>query len=464
MASPSATTSNDAKTLPKEKFLQPEFNALTHCLKDAVIKTGQIYSFYAEARKLDIEKHVPNPPRSLTAALGRDIEKYDQLCDSIEAHLLRAISILKRDLRREEERIETEERRKQQDALKMLPPPVPPPTSDAFADAPSHTSIDGSGTNPRNSPIFNPLPGRRPSAISISSLHRPQFPLKLDLSSTSLRITEEEAALYSKGLPSPVTLAPKSARPTGPNESFPDLMSAFADSTLPIDITHSSPNLDLSLPDGMHIPQKQSDLTVLGVGLGDSSDKPIELDLDAMDIEMANMTDHFGDPIEPSGSSNTHDGLFSPIMDNGDAEQMLGIANDEPGQDKGTSLAEFEIDNVNDELFGDFTSSGGELELAPGGSVPQPQSLSMSSPEILLAQFTSAPDLMEVKNSPSVNSALQQTGETFDLNSSMDLISNLASGFFSDAQNTEMNFSMDMETFLNMDSGDEPKGNAHTLS
>ena len=74
-------------------------------LQDTVIKTGQVYSFYADTGRLcvnsltshvvefftpflrGIEKHAPRPPQSLTVALGRDIERYDQLCDAIEAHL-----------------------------------------------------------------------------------------------------------------------------------------------------------------------------------------------------------------------------------------------------------------------------------------------------------------------------------------------------------------------------------------
>ncbi|KAF8349850.1 hypothetical protein F5887DRAFT_942647 [Amanita rubescens] len=37
---------------PPVPILDPEFNALTSCLKNAVIKTGQIYSFYADRARL----------------------------------------------------------------------------------------------------------------------------------------------------------------------------------------------------------------------------------------------------------------------------------------------------------------------------------------------------------------------------------------------------------------------------
>ena len=35
-----------------------------------------------------INNYATRPPRSLTDALGREIEKYDQLCDTVEAHLV----------------------------------------------------------------------------------------------------------------------------------------------------------------------------------------------------------------------------------------------------------------------------------------------------------------------------------------------------------------------------------------
>lgn len=63
-----------------------------------------------------IHKYALHPARILTASLGRELEKYDQICDIIESHLVsihpdsiveflscqsRAVSVLKRDLTRE---------------------------------------------------------------------------------------------------------------------------------------------------------------------------------------------------------------------------------------------------------------------------------------------------------------------------------------------------------------------------
>lgn len=35
-----------------------------------------------------IQKYASEPPKALTAALGREVEKYDQLCDAVEAQLV----------------------------------------------------------------------------------------------------------------------------------------------------------------------------------------------------------------------------------------------------------------------------------------------------------------------------------------------------------------------------------------
>ncbi|KJA29340.1 hypothetical protein HYPSUDRAFT_196712 [Hypholoma sublateritium FD-334 SS-4] len=438
-----------------EKILQRELTALSSCFKDAVVKTGQIYGFYADARKLHIEKHVSNPPRSLTTALGRDIEIYDQLCDSIETQLASLESFpalaLKRDLRREEEKIEAETRRKNVEAL-MLPPALPA-SAEIAMDMPGSQSVsEGAATNPRNSPLLSTSSARRPSAISISSLHRPQFPLKLDLSATSLRITEEEAALFHKGLASPVTLAPKSARPMGPNEFPPELMAAFAaSSAVPMDNNHDIPLLGL------------------GVGLGDSSDKPIELDLDAMDIEMANMTGAFGNPVEAGESGNSHDGLFSPLLGGGDGAHLDESNLMQSAQHAvGNASSNFHIDSsTTDDLFGGLTPSadlGVDLD-GSATSLLQPQSSSIPSHGDLLAQFTDPAALLHDKVSSSDNPVIHDADASFDINS-LDL-TNLNSEFFSNSGSPEIHFmGMNMQDFmgshnaLNMDSVTDEKGNA----
>ncbi|KAK2461728.1 hypothetical protein APHAL10511_006191 [Amanita phalloides] len=302
---------------PPTLILEPELNALTTSLKVAIVKTGQIYSFYADRARLN---HSYNPPDSLTASLGREIEKYDQLCDAIDSHLLRAIAVLQRDLRREEQRKKeaamATNKGKGSDLLR---------TADAVHEAiPSGDRVSTPATL-MLSPATIPA-GRRPSAISISSLQRPAAPLKLDLSSTSLRISEDPA-LFTGGLASPVTLAPKSARPQGSNEFPPELMAAFASATSTTNALGGTGEIDLTAEDNdSHLPMS------LDPAAGSSADKPIELDLDTMDI----MSDLFGDSegrdestssktaIDPGGLFSTHKAL----SDGSDAQSNVKIQKD----------------------------------------------------------------------------------------------------------------------------------------
>jgi len=349
---------------------------------------------------------------------------------------------LKRDLDREKRHLEAEERQKRLD-MTMLPPPTPQP-SETMLEQTMQSSTDGGSTNARNSPVLSSIPGRRPSAISISSLHRPQFPLKLDLSSTSLRITEEEANLFQKGLASPVTLAPKSARPVEPNEFPADLMAAFASTSSSMDPPHGPSDIDL-LSGDIHLSQAQSNLNALGVGLGDSLDKPIELDLDAMDIDMSNMTDTFGDSIEngEAADNNAQDSLFSPDVETGDAGKAAQSEdNNNLSKDDENIISTFDLhSNAETELFGGDFTSGPDLVTEGGENTQLDVAIPLDSSNIM-EQFPSAHD--------STNPTMQESGEHFDINS-LDL-SNLPSDFFSSEQNQGMDFSMDMDTFFNMDS------------
>ena len=281
------------------------------------------------------------------------------------------------------------------------------------------------------------LLARRPSTVSISSLQRPQFPLKLDLSSASLRITEEEAAMFQKDLASPVTLAPKSARPAGPNEFPSDLMLAFSNTPIQSDLVRGPSTMDLTMSDSTHMTKEPSSLPLQ---LGNTADKAIELDLD-MDIDMANMTDLFGDPARPENPTNAVDRLFIPMKrDEGSQAE---------GPSKENVLSGFEIDaDVDAELFGEFHPDT-ELEQGnPANTTGGVQSgPSVPSPGSLLAQF-SASDLEDTKASLTAEHTLSSvSGGGFDMTSI-----DLDSGFFAPGQNPEIDFRVDME-FMGMDTG-----------
>ncbi|GLB36564.1 hypothetical protein LshimejAT787_0308520 [Lyophyllum shimeji] len=401
--------------------------------QNAAVKTGQIYGFYADARRLGIENHAPKPPRSLTASLGREVEKYDQLVDTMESHLLRAIAALQRDLHREEQRIKSEKEaavasRTRSKSVPLSPTstqtPLPAVTDSVEPQDASQPVPNAPLPTPTNSPQAPPSagPGRRPSAISISSLHRPAFPLKLDLSSTALRISPEEASMFHSGLASPVTLAPRSARAIGPNEFPPEMLAAFASSAQPIDLTMDNDGSDMEV--GME-------------NVGGSVDKPIELDLENMEIDMS-MTDLFGDSADTGSNdaNTTMEGLFSPIVLEPDANRNNDTANS---------------DKIDLETLG---QSGNEEDIFSSLNVPNPESKDASSvtrsapsPASLIASFESASQLQAMD--PMSSSTVSVPEAPFDIGA-LDLsqLTNLSPSFFGSAPETDMNFSMDMNEFM----------------
>ena len=314
---------------------------------------------------------------------------------------------MKRDLLREEQKKEEEKG----NAAKIVN--VEPMVEDTAQP------FDTERTIPKNSMAASLA--RRPSTVSISSLQRPQ-PLKLDLSSAPLRITEE-AAMFPKDLGSPITLAPKSARPVGPNEFPPDLMMAFSNTPLQTDLVHGPPTVDPQEP--------------LQIG-NTTTDKSIDLDLD-MDIDMANMTDLFGDPADSENATTAVDRLFTPLKP--DDGNQTGRRSDFPAKEN--VLEGFHIDSsVDAELFGEFNPDTGLTHESRVTTITGIQSgSSVPSPDSILAQF-SASELHDSKISISVNHTLSSSGGEFDIGS-IDL-PNLDSGFFSAGQNPDIDFHVDM--------------------
>lgn len=152
-------------------------------------------------------------------------------------------------------------------------------------------------------PDQSPLAGRRQSAVALSSLQRPTFPHKLDLSSLGM-IPEDLISLSASGMTSPITLAPRTARPgTATSEIPPDLMAAIASSEAAV-ASHPV-DIDLTLDSDPSAESQPIDLNI-DPSLGGSADKPIELDLD---IDMEDMSGIFGP--EPSSGGGVEN-LFSP--------------------------------------------------------------------------------------------------------------------------------------------------------
>lgn len=283
-------------------------------------------------------------------------------------HKLRAIAVLQRDLGRERQKILDAEKaavasrtRSKSVSLSPTSSRVPLPGSDAdtvMTEPPPSTQMSPPPTSGGSGASSSSAPGRRGSAISLSSLHRP-FPHKLDLSATTMRITAEEASLFSSGpLASPVTLAPKSARPS---EIPADLMAAFEAAA---DADTGAVDIDLTVLDnessaGNNNNTSGHDMNMnMETSLGNSADKPIELDLDSMDIDMSGMSDLFGDAADGTA------GLFSPAQ--GASDLPLSGTNmadgkdgkqDNLGMDILDALSAVGDPNGHDDLFRAFPQS-----------------------------------------------------------------------------------------------------------
>lgn len=179
-----------------------------------------------------------------------------------------------------------EQAEREAEALRNLPPPEPEVVPEASAGTSSVIPMDVSGPSAPGTQRSFPGAGsfsaaRRQSTISLSSLSRPQLPPKLDLSSDQLRINPAELAQgLGGGLPSPVTLAPKSGRTTATSEFPPDFMTALAS-----EIGARPVEIDLTI-----LPEEAAATTHVSLDppLGSSADRPIELDLEleGMDIDM----------------------------------------------------------------------------------------------------------------------------------------------------------------------------------
>jgi hypothetical protein len=218
--------------------------------------------------------------------------------------------------------------------------------------------------------------------------------------------------LFSSGpLASPVTLAPKSARPLTNADIPPDFIAAFEAATdannRPVDIDLTLP--DTEPPDG----NTNSDVNMsIDATLGNTADKPIELDLD---IDMT-MSDLFGDTADNDPTA----GLFSPVTVNHELPSVAGqdqksVKQENMGMEILDALSVVENADGQDNLFASFsqndsrssgqnqsqrntTSDGLSLPLAPSSSAtagaPSPSSIlaSFAAPQMTTNDHPSSSD------------------------------------------------------------------------
>ena len=261
---------------------------------------------------------------------------------------LRALTVLQRDLAREEQRIRAEE----EAAAAAIPkPPSPGPTTDATpAGSPTQTQselLPEGSLRPRLTGVGINV-ARRQSTISLSSLSRPAAPQKLDLSASALRILPDE--MIPSGLSSPVTLAPRSARAP----SLPPELVMLGDPTgRPVDIDLTLDNdIDMTGPSASG-PQMRS-MVHVDPTAGSSADKPIELDLDMdMDVQFF--------PDDPSaGGAGANASMFGPAPMPGADQQAQLIKPKQEEQLDLDLLGHFpsvESSGAADDMFASFGSS-----------------------------------------------------------------------------------------------------------
>jgi len=236
-----------------------------------------------------------------------------------------------------------EQAEREAEALRNLPPPEPEVVPEASADAPSSAApMDVSGPSAPGTQRSFPGAGsfsaaRRQSTISLSSLSRPQLPPKLDLSSDQLRLNPTELAQgLGGGLPSPVTLAPKSGRITATSEFPPDFMTALAS-----EIGARPVEIDLTM-----VPEEGAATTHVSLdpSLGSSADRPIELDLELEGMEIDMDVSLFGE--EPANDISTANPFNNPPTaagENASSSPLLLEAFDGVDQASVTTLP-FDID------------------------------------------------------------------------------------------------------------------------
>ncbi len=326
----------------------------------------------------------------------------------------RAITVLKRDLTRQQNRLKAAEAEAEAAARASDTPSTPSTMALAINSSatPEHSESEASTTQLQKAS----LPARRQSTISLSSLHRPPFPHKLDLSSVSLRLNPDDPT-HQSGFPSPVTLAPKSSISRVP----PDFTFGPPTHDVDIDLTVSDENVGVgtqaSLPPGSSVR--------LDPALGTSADKPIELDLD-IDMDMFN-TDTQPDIDAARGDLNVSGPVTIKREEPIDVDFLKSLSGD-------TGDAEFlhslEVSQLPQQAVGSSNPSSDILaQMSPENAMQQPNPTGLSaippSPGTLLANLQRA-----TANEHSIGDIHLQPEFSFDagfLEPQMDI-----SGFFSD--------------------------------
>lgn len=297
----------------------------------------------------------------------------------------RAVAILKRDLKRKQDRIRAEEEAARV-AASAVPQPLAPPNSPVPSGLLSPIEASPTDINIFSKAPVQPM--RRQSTISLSSLHRPPFPHKLDLPSAIMRLNPDELPLQD-GLASPVTLAPKSSISHIPPEF------TIPDSSQQVDI-------DLTVTDEGSV----GDVTGVSIdpSLGSSAEKPIELDLD-MEMGMDLFNPSHPDEAVPSPGKVKEEPIDMEILN------ALQVAN---GSEAGT-----DAEKTQEDIMSSFDDA---LNLVPSTS---DSTNSQSNPfSVLQSQDGQQSDAAAMPSPGTILAGLQNSSEGIPSELGGDLMQN----------------------------------------
>lgn len=250
-----------------QKILGPEVKEMRERLIDSATIMAQMVNHHTDVHKVGVQRQAPFPPRALKESWLRQSELYEELIDTVEIQLRRALAAVEYQIEQEQEKSkikqEAEEMQKNGtaagtksrkgsmfidiprfDEMNIDPLTVHPeiklskdsgtPDGDTdmqdgkvFTEDPASMLDDEGSARIPSGAVVPKDPGLlRPSRSSISLTSLNRHGLKLDLSSITLDgLNDSKSALAeprvsalggisaAKGAASPVTLAPKSARP-----------------------------------------------------------------------------------------------------------------------------------------------------------------------------------------------------------------------------------------------------------
>lgn len=87
------------------KILQPEIKALRECLIDSAATIAQIINYHTDIYKIGIQRQAPKPPSGLIESWKRNAETYEDILDDMETQVQRALDAVEYQIEQENEKL-----------------------------------------------------------------------------------------------------------------------------------------------------------------------------------------------------------------------------------------------------------------------------------------------------------------------------------------------------------------------